>query len=359
MNNFSERLLEWYRKHGRKLPWRQSTDPYRIWVSEIILQQTRMEQGVAYYNRFIEHFPSLESLALASEEEVLRIWQGLGYYTRARNMKITALSVVQHHDGKFPDNFSELKKLKGIGNYTAAAIASIAFNEPVPAVDANVVRIISRWFAIEEPADVSSGRKMIMNSLKKIFSTTYPGDFNQALMDLGAIICKPKNPLCIQCPVAFGCKARELQQPDRFPVKSRQINQRKRFFYYMVVSTQNQDNVRFFISKREQNDIWKGLYEFPLIELPDEIDIPDLVLTNSWKQMFDSSNILIEEVFGPVKYQLTHQLLVVRFLRIHLEKAPEWWAHYQDVSPGEFQHYPFPGLIVKYLQNHLLQGLIR
>lgn len=232
--DFSNKILSWYFQEKRELPWRNSSDPYRVWISEIILQQTRIDQGTSYYNRLIGRFPTVHSLAESTEDEVLKLWQGLGYYSRARNLFAGAQQIVNIYHGRFPSQSKELKKIKGIGDYTAAAIASISFNEPVAAIDGNVYRVLSRIFGIDTPIDTTAGKKLFAELAQNIMDKKNPGDYNQAVMEFGALHCKPKQPLCNQCPFSNQCIAYGSQTIAALPVKSKKTKQRNRYFYIFI-----------------------------------------------------------------------------------------------------------------------------
>ena len=283
--NFTKILSKWYDKNKRDLPWRRTKDPYRIWVSEIILQQTRIEQGWDYYLRFIEKFPDLHVLASAREEEVLKLWQGLGYYSRARNMHAAAKEIINLHHGKFPGTYEEIRRLKGIGDYTAAAISSIAFGIPSPVVDGNVCRFFSRYFGIGEPADTQKGKTAVREKAKEHISSEHPGDFNQAIMEFGALQCKPV-PDCMTCPLKTGCVAFQQKRIAEFPVKSKKQRVRTRYFHYLLIKTGKGKNHSVFLKKRTGNDIWKNLFDFPLIETEKAVNYKKLILLKEWTDIF-------------------------------------------------------------------------
>jgi len=341
---FSEILLDWFEANQRSLPWRGETDPYKIWVSEIILQQTRVNQGYNYYTTFIKRFPDLNSLAEANLQEVLHVWQGLGYYSRARNMHAAAQQISVLHQGIFPKEYREIRKLKGIGEYTAAAVSSIAFNRPFPAVDGNVMRVISRLFDIFDDISQQKTRCKITKLCKSLINKENPGDFNQALMELGAIQCTPKNPKCETCPFANYCLALEKEHTPLLPFKSFKPKIRQRFFHYFILIHKS----KIIIEQRIENDIWKNLYQFPLIE------------TTLAKDMISKKDISmaglgeIEPLFlKEVKHKLTHQHLTLRFYLATNFISPikkEWKA----ISIEDFKNYPFPAVLhdlLLYLQS--------
>ena len=262
---FSKILLDWFDEHRRDLPWRHTDDPYKIWVSEIILQQTRVVQGLSYYHNFIRNFPTVKALAEADESQVLKVWQGLGYYSRARNLHAAAQSVVRDHGGKFPSDYDGIRRLKGVGDYTAAAIASFAFNLPYPAVDGNVLRFTARYKGLFDNVATAATRKKVTEICQQWMPADHAGTFNQAMMEMGAIQCVPTNPDCSQCPFAATCYAAIHHCTDTLPVKEKTTKIKDRFFHHIIYLKDNQS----IIQKRTGNDIWKGLYEFPLVETPD------------------------------------------------------------------------------------------
>lgn len=259
---FVTSLLQWYTYHKRDLPWRQTTTPYKVWLSEVILQQTRVNQGLPYYQRFVHAFPTVYHLAKATEEEVMQQWQGLGYYTRARHLHATAKTIVNEYQGAFPTTYSELLKLRGIGPYTAAAIASIAFGESVAAVDGNVYRVLSRVFGITDDISRGKGKKVFSTLAAQLVPRQNPGDYNQALMEFGALQCVPKSPHCLTCPLRTKCVAFKKGIQHQLPVKLRKVKIRKRYLHYIILH----DQEKVYVRKRSGKDIWKGLYDFYLIE---------------------------------------------------------------------------------------------
>ena len=262
---FSKILLDWFDEHRRDLPWRNTDDPYKIWVSEIILQQTRVVQGLSYYHNFTRNFPTVKALAEADETQVLKVWQGLGYYSRARNMHVAAKTIVKDYNGTFPSNYEDIRRLKGVGDYTAAAIASFAFNLPYPAVDGNVLRFTARYKGLFDNIATAATRKKVTDICHEWMPADHAGIFNQAMMEMGAIQCVPTHPDCEQCPFASTCYAAIHHCTDTLPVKEKKTNIKDRFFHYLIYLKDNQS----IIQRRTHNDIWKGLYEFPLVETPD------------------------------------------------------------------------------------------
>ena len=308
MEPFSHIIRKWYQENKRALPWREVKDPYLIWISEIILQQTRVIQGYDYYLRFIERFPNVESLAKATEDEVLNIWQGLGYYSRARNLHHAANQIVE--SGNFPSSFSELKTLKGIGDYTAAAIASFAFNLPHAVVDGNVYRVLSRYFAIEIPIDTSAGKYYYAKLANELLDKDFPAEYNQALMDFGAIQCIPSRPDCSKCPLSDSCLAKANNKISFYPIKSHKIKSRERYFHYVYIRY----NEYIILHKRTTKDIWQGLYEPFLIE--GAINNEETVLSIVQEELLRSTDnqlIRFDHLRNKIKHVLSHQVLWVDF----------------------------------------------
>ncbi len=295
--------------HGRRLPWRETKDPYKIWISEVILQQTRVGQGLEYFRRFVTAFPNVKALADSSETRLMQQWQGLGYYSRARNLQHAAQTIVTEHDGNIPQTYKKIRTLKGIGPYTAAAIASFAFNLPYAVVDGNVYRILSRLYATDIPIDSSQGQKHFAILAGELLDKQDPATHNQAIMDLGALICKPINPLCEECPVNQICAAYSTGTQKNFPVKAKKIKRRKRYLNFLVLKS----STHIIIGKRDGKDIWQGLFQFPLIETPEPTTQQKIrkLLKISFKKSFELTTILEK------KHLLTHQELHVRFLKIN------------------------------------------
>ncbi len=306
--SISDKLIEWYKINQRDLPWRHTSNPYYIWLSEVILQQTRIEQGLAYYKRFIQKFPTLKELADSTEEEILKLWQGLGYYTRARNLSLTAKNIVFNLEGVFPDSYSELKKLKGIGDYTAAAIASFAFSRPHAVIDGNVIRVVSRLFAIRESVDTTSGKNEIKRLATSILNYEKPGEHNQAMMELGALVCLPKSPLCSDCPVVSYCVAFKENRQHEFPVKLKKVKIRVRYFNYFFIS----DGRRFIVVKRSDNDVWRNLYEFPMIESNSLFSYRTVLDNHSVRKMFKFVSPKLADTRINKLHVLTHQKIYAR-----------------------------------------------
>ncbi len=345
--SFTPTLLAWYQQNKRNLPWRKTKDPYKIWLSEIILQQTRVEQGMPYYHRFIEKFPTLKSLANANEDEVLKLWQGLGYYSRARNLLHAAKQMMDRF-GVFPQTFEELLSLKGIGDYTASAIASFAFNLPHAVVDGNVYRFIARYFGIETPIDSTDGKKEFKVLAQELLGKSQPGTFNQAMMEFGAMQCKPA-PLCETCPFSQSCYAQINNLVRQLPVKGKTTKVRTRYFHYLVFHFDD----KVFIRQRKGKDIWKGLFEFPLIETTRNQNIKTIMQAQSFSEMIQKSTIQLTGQSEMIHHQLSHQLLVTRFYHLDIMKLRSNFLKKENVQVSEKQlsKYALPQLLVKYAQR--------
>lgn len=342
--NFTNLLIQWYLREKRDLPWRKTSNPYPIWLSEIMLQQTRVAQGLPYFLRFMEAFPTVFDLAAADEEKVLKLWQGLGYYSRARNLHKTAKHIAFDLNGKFPDNYTDLLKLKGVGEYTAAAIASIAYGEAVPVVDGNVYRVLSRYFDVETDISSSIAKKEFFELAASLLPVDKASEFNQAMMEFGALQCVPKNPDCNNCVLNDGCLALQMNKVGELPVKLKKTKVVNRYFNYLIIKDANGNSV---IQKRTAKGIWHNLYEFPLMETVQESD-------------FDATLRLIEDFsFGfkpmhikplhhaPIVHKLSHQHLHIRF----------WEVETNETIPGaiqveELKKFPFPIVIHNFMEEH-------
>lgn len=312
-------LRSWYIQNRRHLPWRETTDPYLIWLSEVILQQTRIDQGLAYFNRFAEKYPNIKLLADAPEDEVLKLWQGLGYYSRARNLHQAAKTVATNFNGDFPSTYNNIIGLKGVGEYTAAAIASISFNLPYAVVDGNVYRFLSRLFGIDSPIDSTKGKKLFRELANEILDTNDPGLHNQAMMEFGALQCTPKKPNCLQCIFNDCCLALNEGKIEKLPVKQGKIKIKHRYFNYIIF--ENEDHT--FLQKRTGNDIWKNLFEFPVIETDEKTEVDQVLRT--FNQLPEETNTLGLHVSNWSKQVLSHQHIHYRFIQINWnEEIPGW-----------------------------------
>ena len=324
--NFSKSLLDWYRTERRDLPWRQTKDPYTIWLSEIILQQTQVKQGLPYFEKFISNFPTVQDLASASEDEVLKLWQGLGYYSRARNLHYTAQYVSETLNGDFPDNYNDLKSLKGVGDYTAAAIASFAYDEPVAVVDGNVQRVLSRYLGIQTPVNSTEGIKEFKRKAQEMLDTSDPATYNQAIMEFGAMHCRPKSPKCMFCVFQNDCAAFQQGIQEELPVKLKKTKVKQRYFDYLVLKDSAEETL---VYKRRGKGIWRGLYEFPLLE-HDQQQTSPLAEHIETKLKIDKKLIESIDVFNqkPIIHILSHRKIMASF--------------YKVVIDGKFSTMPLP-----------------
>ena len=343
-------LIDWYRKHKRDLPWRKTKDPYYIWVSEIILQQTRIIQGTAYYQRFVEKFPDVFSLANANIDDVLKIWQGLGYYTRARNMHETAKEIVNHKQGIFPVNSIELQKLKGIGAYTAAAISSISFNEKIPVVDGNVLRWVARMNGFKDLVSSAKLKVDVNQRCVEYMQNHNSGEFNQAMMEFGALQCAPGKPDCSSCPFSKICFAHINNIVEKLPLPKKIKKQSVRYFHYFILRFDG----KVVLRKRTEEDIWKGLYEFPMVETKRKTSFKTLLNSNEMQQMKISKFNSFREIGNDVKHILSHQIILARFYELSYNKAPKINVQNVDtVEIASINKYPVSKIIEKIIEKEL------
>jgi A/G-specific adenine glycosylase len=324
--SFSTKIINWYNQNYRDLPWRNTTDAYKIWLSEIILQQTRVSQGLPYYINFINAFPNVKDLANADEQQILKLWQGLGYYSRARNLHFTAKYVMDNHNGIFPNSYLELLKLKGIGTYTAAAIASFSSNEAVAVLDGNVFRVLSRVFNVDYDISQNSSKKYFMELATKVLSKSKPNIHNQAIMEFGALQCVPKSPNCLECIFKDSCEAFKLKKVSELPVKSKKVKVTKRFLSYILVKDALEN---YEMNKRTENGIWKNLYEFPCIELESEMEENEIL--NRLKEKYSIKNFHYFDSFD-VLHKLSHQHLNIKFYTIEIEEAINVGYTFEEVK---------------------------
>jgi A/G-specific adenine glycosylase len=347
-NEISKTLRKWYDKHKRDLPWRQTTDPYRIWISEIILQQTRVVQGLHYYDRFVARFPDVRSLAQAEQQEVLKYWQGLGYYSRARNLHEAAQDIMTRFGGLFPQKYSDIRSLKGIGEYTAAAIASFAWKQPYPVIDGNVYRLLGRFFGILTPIDTGKGKQEYRELATFLLPPDKAGLHNQAIMEFGALQCTPQHPDCTLCPLSAACAAYASGKPQQYPVKQTKPKTRNRYLNYLYITCRSHT----YLNRRSQKDIWEGLYEFPLIETDHPTDFADLTQTPTAQQLLHGtgpSTITIEAT--AIKHILSHQTLYVTFHKVTIQKENTILKKYQKTPLSTLNEYPFPKPITTFLSK--------
>jgi|APHig6443717497_1056834.scaffolds.fasta_scaffold25668_1 A/G-specific adenine glycosylase len=342
---FSKKILSEYGFIKRDLPWRTNTTIYNTWISEIILQQTRVNQGINFYYRFIERFPNIEALAIANEEDVLKMWQGLGYYSRARNLHSAAKQIFFEMNGVFPSSFSELKKLKGVGKYTAAAIASICFNEPVAAIDGNVLRVLARYFGIETPINSSDGEKIFSSLAAKVLDNDEPGTFNQAMMEFGALKCTPKKPLCFECSLQSSCFAFTKGMAAVLPVKTKKGTVRDRFLNYIVLEY----NDFLFFNKRTKNDIWKNLYDFPLIETTTNILPEQFINSNQWNDLFKHEEVTLKNISDEIIHILSHQKIHARFYYLTIKTEKNFITQFNMINKLNIFELPLPKIIDNYI----------
>jgi len=344
----TSKLINWYSKNKRKLPWRSSPEPYRVWLSEVILQQTRIDQGTPYYQRFIKSFPDIQSLAEADEAEVLKLWQGLGYYSRARNLHAAAKQVVDEFNGIFPENYQDLLRLKGVGSYSAAAIASICYSEAVPVLDGNVFRFLGRHFAIDLPIDNAEGKRHYFQLAASLMDHNIPGDYNQAMMEFGALVCTPKNPQCTDCPFESTCEARAENTVLNYPVKSRPVKVQTWHIHYFVMM--NGQGV--YLRQRPSKGIWANMYDFPSIDQQAPIDVSAVkrkstefgVLPHSWPA-------------HPInmKHQLTHRQLNLHFWLCKANGAKKSDELILVRSEKDLKTMALPKPVERFIEQHIFQ----
>ena len=341
---FNKIIISWYQKNKRDLPWRKTKNPYHIWLSEIMLQQTRVEQGLPYYQKFVHHFPEVSDLANATEDMVLKLWQGLGYYSRARNLHATAKFITYEKNGQFPEKYSELLKLKGVGDYTASAIASICFGEPTAVVDGNVYRVLARYFGVDTAINSSAGIKYFKELATELIDEHDPATYNQAIMEFGARQCKPQSPNCDVCPLNGSCIALQKKIIDKLPVKIRKGVIKKRFFNYLVISDEN----RMLLEQRTKKGIWQNLYEFPLLETTKEAK----------EQQITDSDILLElignrpyevSLFNKtmIVHKLSHQHIYTKFWIVDLKQKLN-----SGIKKTAIKDYPVPVLIANFVEEY-------
>lgn len=344
----SKMLVDWYDENKRDLPWRQTSDPYKIWISEIILQQTRVAQGMDYYIQFINRFPTVASLACANEEEVLKYWQGLGYYSRARNLHAAAQVIVTEFGGVFPSTYKDVLSLRGIGEYTAAAIVSFAWNMPYPVVDGNVFRVLSRLFGVDTPIDSVKGKKEFSDLAFMIMNPGNAQLHNQALMELGALVCTPQNPSCLDCPLINKCIVFASGNIQKYPVKQHKTKTRDRFFHYFHIEWGDFT----YLHRRKNSDIWKGLFEFPLIETERVTDFAAVKDLTAFKDIF-STNIKLEIslVLNSKKHVLSHQVIYATFYRVRISEYNPSLDQFLQIKSEDLDHYAIPRLIHIYLEK--------
>lgn len=342
--NFKKILTNWYSINKRNLLWRSTKNPYFIWLSEIIMQQTQVKQGSPYYEAFINQFPTVFDLAEANEETVLKLWQGLGYYSRARNLHASAKHIAYELNGKFPTTYSEIIKLKGVGDYTASAIASICFDEPTAVVDGNVYRVLSRYFGIDTPINSTEGIKEFKALASTLLDAAHPGDYNQAVMEFGATQCKPKNPYCMVCPLKDSCVALQKGKVDALPVKLKKTKVTNKHFNFLVVLSEDGKTI---FEKRTKKGIWQNLYQFPLVETKTELIAEDFrshpKITSYFKDVDYSFSLYNTKT---LVHKLSHQHLYTKFWIVEMKQLQE-----QGIPISEVKTYPTPILIGNFLED--------
>ncbi|MEM6376857.1 MAG: A/G-specific adenine glycosylase [Bacteroidota bacterium] len=350
---FTESLMHWYEPDRRPLPWKGIKNPYFIWLSEIILQQTRVEQGMPYYLKFIEHYPTVADLAKAEDDAVMKLWEGLGYYSRARNMLAAARYIMDFHQGVFPSKHKEILALKGVGPYTAAAIASFAYQLPHAVVDGNVYRVLARYFGVDLATDSTAGKKTFSQLAQACLDIDQPDLYNQAIMDFGATICTPKTPQCGDCPLHNDCIARADDRVQELPFKAKKIKKRQRYFYYLEI--ESEDGV--ILHKRIQKDIWHSLYQFPLIET--QVGVEDLRILEQeslWQALLKPNAYHLISTSQPYQQTLTHQKIQARFLKIRLKKSAqiELPEGFFFQPKNRLKQFAFPRVFDCYLEDNSL-----
>ncbi|MBS1654312.1 MAG: A/G-specific adenine glycosylase [Bacteroidetes bacterium] len=345
---FSQVLLTWNKEQNiRQMPWKGEKDPYKIWLSEVILQQTRVEQGLSYYNSFTRAFPNIQKLAKANDERVFKLWEGLGYYSRCRNLLFTARHISEVMNGKFPSTYEEIKSLKGVGPYTAAAIASFAYNLPHAVVDGNVFRVLARVFGISKPIDSNEGKILFTHLADELLDKVNPGLYNQAIMDFGAIVCKPVAPLCDTCIFKKKCEAYLNKKIHVLPVKEKKIKAKGRYFYYLLLEYKDKTAVLL----RTAKDIWQGLYEFPLLEAKQEESIKKIISRAEKEKWLQKGSYEILSVSSVQQQRLSHQIIAGQFIRIQLKRKPLINRKILWVTKQQISKLAFPKFINQYLQT--------
>lgn len=343
---FSSSLLSWYRGNKRILPWRDTRDPYLIWISEIILQQTRVAQGYDYYTRFVRRFPDVKSLAEADDDEVMRLWQGLGYYSRARNLLAAARSM---KDGVFPTTYKDVRALKGVGDYTAAAICSFAYDMPCAVVDGNVYRVLARYFGVDTPIDSTEGKKTFAALAQEMLDVAHPADYNQAIMDFGALVCTPQSPACMSCPLTEACVARIGGRVADLPVKRHRTKVTDRYFNYLFVRMGGD----ILLHKRTEDDIWKDLFELPLVETGEELCEEEFLKSRAFADFLQGhAGAEVRPLRRGVRHVLSHRVIHANFYEVVLPGTAEW-PGYLRVPVADLDAYALPRLVHAFLENQL------
>lgn len=348
--NFSKEIIDWYGLNKRDLPWRKTKNPYKIWLSEIILQQTKVAQGLPYYQKFCQTFPDVQKLANAKEEEVLKLWQGLGYYSRARNLHFASKQIINSFKGKFPDNYKDIISLKGVGEYTAAAIASFAYKLPHAVVDGNVFRLLSRFYGIDTAINSNSGKKIFSKLAQTVLDKTKADTNNQAIMEFGALMCKPKDPDCNNCPLQEGCKAFQNNEIDKLPVKIKKGKQKKLYFEYLFIT--NKENT--YIKKRVEKGIWQNLYEFPFIEFTESKSEEEVIKSIQNQEFLKQVKFEFVKTSEIHKHILSHRIINGRVWHIEIEeklKDHQW----KEITKNSIIKYPMSRLMEIFLETNIFK----
>lgn len=348
MKKFTEILLKWHKQHNtREMPWKGEKDPYKIWLSEVILQQTRVAQGWEYYNNFIKKYPAINRLAAAKDQEVFKLWEGLGYYNRCKNLLFTARQIVHDRNGIFPDQYEDILALKGVGPYTAAAIASFAYNLPYAVVDGNVFRVLSRFFGIEEAIDSAKGKNIFTELAAKVLAKKEAGLYNQAIMDFGATVCKPFAPACSICPLQKHCTAYCEGKVNQLPIKEKTLQRKHRWFYYFLFEFEG----KILVNLRTGKDIWQNLYEFYLLETEEQVKWNEASVTAWLKEQIGIRKAMVKQISPITVQQLTHQQIKGQFIRVELKAIPPFLQKYSWQPATTLRKLPFPKFITGYLET--------
>ena len=343
---FRQALATWYQSNKRDLPWRHTTDPYIIWISEIILQQTQVVQGLGYFNRFIERFPNVKSLAEAPLDEVLKLWQGLGYYSRARNLHASAQQIMIQFHGEFPTEHAQVLSLKGIGEYTAAAICSFAYQQPFATIDGNVYRVLARYFGIDTPIDSTEGKKLFSVLATELLDREHPDTHNQAMMEFGALQCTPSSPNCDACPLQNSCIAYNHKRITELPKKTGKTSVRARYFNYIFMNL----DTKTYLHQRGPKDIWQGLYEFPLIETTQATNVEELLKSEPFQTLTDGQSFTILGTSPTKKHVLSHQHIFAQCIHIQLDKKATALNQYTEIDLKNLHDYPTSRLMELFLE---------
>ena len=342
---FRQSLAIWYQTNKRDLPWRHTKNPYIIWISEIILQQTQVIQGLGYFNRFIERFPTIRTLAEAPLDDVLKLWQGLGYYSRARNLHASAQQIMTQFKGKFPTTYDDVISLKGVGEYTAAAICSFAYQQPFATVDGNVYRVLARYFGIETPINSTEGKKMFRLLAQELLDAHHPEIHNQAMMEFGALQCTPSSPNCTVCPLQNSCMAFNEKRISELPKKIGKVTIRKRYFNYLFITYKD----KTYLHQRGANDIWQGLYEFPLIETELPINVEELLQSEPFKELITGQSFTISHHSATRKHILSHQHIFAQSLHIQLDEQLAKRDNFLEIELKHLHDYPISRLMESFI----------